>query len=503
MLGCAVREFIRSYFHRVTAPTNSSELNPERLPLGIRIFYGIGSISEGTKNFTFNVFLLFFYNNVLGLSGSLAGLAIFIALCVDAVTDPLVGSISDSFRSRWGRRHPFMYASALPMAVCFVLLFSPPELSETGLFVWLCCFAVGVRASMTFYSIPSSAMLPEMTSNYDERTSLVSWRYLLGWLGGIGMTFIAYRYFLVPTPAYPDGRLNPEAYSSYATLGAVVIFGAIMVCALGTHRLIATMRKSSGATDPFSVRRLLGELKETFGNRSYLMVVLALMSASVAGGFNDVVGLYVNTYFWEFTTDQLSLLLLTPILSIVVAFGGTRKLTERFDKREAALGLTTFAVFVGPLPIFLRLAGWMPPNGDPLLFSLILVHTGLVVAPVVAIGIIASSMVADTVDQTELATGHRREGMFSSAIAFSLKAASGVGTLAAGIALDWIAFPRGAEVGAIAQGKLVALGLAVGPGLLFFYFLTLFFLSRYRMTRTEHRAILDALALRRPPTADL
>ena len=282
-----------------------------------------------------------------------------------------------------------------------------------------------------------------------------------------------------------------------------MIFGAIMICALGTHRLIAQMRKSSGSTDPFSVGRLLGELKETFSNRSYLMVVMALMSASIAGGFNDVVGLYVNTYFWEFTTDQLSLLLLTPIVSILVAFAGTRKLTEKFDKREAALGLTTFAVFIGPMPIFLRLAGWMPPNGDPLLFWIILIHTGLVIAPVVAISIIASSMVADTVDQSELATGHRREGMFSSAIAFSLKAASGVGTLAAGVALDWIAFPTGAEVGSIAQGKLVALGLAVGPGLLFFYFLTLFFLSRYRMTRAEHQEILDALALRRPPTADI
>jgi len=88
-----------------------------------KIFYGVGSVSEGTKNTVFNVFLLFYYNQVLGLSGTLSGVAIFIALCIDAITDPLVGSISDNFHSRWGRRHPFMYLAALPMAVCFFLLF--------------------------------------------------------------------------------------------------------------------------------------------------------------------------------------------------------------------------------------------------------------------------------------------------------------------------------------------------------------------------------------------
>ena len=77
-------------------------------------------------NAAFNTFLLFYYNAVLGLSGTLSGAAIFLALCVDAVTDPLVGSISDNFHSRWGRRHPFMYAAPLPMAACFFLLFNPP-----------------------------------------------------------------------------------------------------------------------------------------------------------------------------------------------------------------------------------------------------------------------------------------------------------------------------------------------------------------------------------------
>ena len=80
----------------------------------IRIAYGVGSVADGAKNTAFNAFLVLYYTTVLGLPGTLSGLAIFIALCVDAITDPLVGSISDHFRSRWGRRHPFMYFAAIP-----------------------------------------------------------------------------------------------------------------------------------------------------------------------------------------------------------------------------------------------------------------------------------------------------------------------------------------------------------------------------------------------------
>jgi Na+/melibiose symporter-like transporter len=154
----------------------------DRVALATRVAYGFGSISEGVKNTAFNSFLLFYYNAVLGLSGTLSGAAILLALVVDAITDPLVGSLSDNWHSRWGRRHPFLYASALPMGISFWLLFNPPAgLGSAGLFVWFTTFAVLVRSAMTLYSIPTNAMVAELTPNYDERTSLISWRYVFGW----------------------------------------------------------------------------------------------------------------------------------------------------------------------------------------------------------------------------------------------------------------------------------------------------------------------------------
>jgi GPH family glycoside/pentoside/hexuronide:cation symporter len=254
----------------------------EHVPFSTRCFYGLGSVSEGVKNAAFNAFLLFYYNHVLGLPGTLSGLAILLALCVDAITDPLVGSISDNFHSRWGRRHPFMYASALPMALSFLLLFNPPaSLGQTGLFLWLTSFAVLVRVSMTLYSIPSNSMTAEMTPNYDERTSLISYRFFFGWVGGITIYQLALRYYLAPTPEFGAGRYNPDAYGAFALASAIAITAAILICALGTHHLIPKLNPPPEKT-PFTLGRFVRELRDVFGNRSYLVLVIASLFSAVA-----------------------------------------------------------------------------------------------------------------------------------------------------------------------------------------------------------------------------
>jgi len=478
----------------------TGDLREERLPFSTRCFYGLGSVSEGIKATAFNSFLLFYYNQVLGLPGTMGGLAILLALAVDAVTDPLMGSISDNFHSRWGRRHPFMYAAALPMAACFFLLFNPPaSLGQTGLFLWLTAFAVLVRVSMTLYSIPSNSMVAEMTPHYDERTSLVSYRFFFGWTGGITMYQLALRVFLVETPELGDGRYNAEGYGAFALAGALGIAAAILICAVGTHRLIPALKPPPKKT-PFTPGRFFRELRQVFGNRSYLMLVFAGLFSAIAGGYMDVVGLYMSTYFWGFSAREIAFLGLAAVPAFLLAVALARPISERLDKRKTALGLATFAVLFGGLPVFLRLAEWMPPNGHPLLLYLIFGHNLLVLVPVIVIGIVIASMIADTMDLGELMTGKRQEGMYSSAIAFTVKAVSGVGGFLAGLALDLVDFPRNAMEGVtpdVPAEKIFALGAAVAPVLLALHLCSLIFLARYRITRESHAETLAELERRR------
>jgi Na+/melibiose symporter-like transporter len=138
----------------------------------------------------------------------------------------------------------------------------------------------------------------------------------------------------------------------------------------------------------------------------------------------------------------------------------------------------------------------MPENGDPMLLPIIVIHSTVLVTGVIAIGILIASMIADTIDEAELSTGKRQEGMFVSAISFSAKATSGIGGFFAGMALDLIHFPTQAQPGNVPPEKVFMLGLAVGPGLLLFYLLMLYFVSRYRITRERHQEILSELQRR-------
>ena len=105
--------------------------------------FGVGQAAEGIKNQAFNVFLLFYYQQIVGIPGSLAGLALGIALIFDAISDPAAGVISDRFKSRWGRRHPFMFVSAFPLVITFIALFNPPAgMDQFASFLWLTVFAV-------------------------------------------------------------------------------------------------------------------------------------------------------------------------------------------------------------------------------------------------------------------------------------------------------------------------------------------------------------------------
>jgi len=215
--------------------------------------FAAGQIPEGVQSTSFGFFLLFFYNQVLCLSGFLASLAIVIALLVDAVSDPVIGSWSDGVRYRWGRRHPFMYAAAAPFAICFYLLFSPPAgLTETQVFIWLVVFSVLTRTTQSVYSIPHTSLTAELSTDYHERTLLSSLRSLLQSVGTLMVFLIGLQIFFGATPEYPNGQLNPAAYPRFAGMFSIVIFVGVLLTVYGTHSHIPYLPQANPNGHRFS-----------------------------------------------------------------------------------------------------------------------------------------------------------------------------------------------------------------------------------------------------------
>ena len=447
------------------------------------------------KDGGFNYFLLLFYGTVIGLEPGLVGLAILIALVLDAVSDPLVGYWSDNLRSRWGRRHPFMYAAAIPVAASYYLLWNPPDWSQGALFAYLLGLAVLIRTFITLYETPSSALLPELSADYEERTSLQAYRLFFGWAGGNAMTVLMLGALLVPTAAYSHGILNREGYATYGVIASALMFLAIMISAIATHNRIPSLRQPPPPVR-FSLRRLFSEMFETLREKSFLALFWATMLGSVATGVAASLAFVMLTYFWGFSTFQQFIWTALVFFSAVIGFFIAPFAVKRLGKKKAVITLGLVAFTVAPAPVFLRLMGLMPENGDPILFPLIAAINTLDLSLIIALQAVLYSMIADLVESSELRTGRRSEGVFYAAVTFTRKCTVGLGSFIGGIILSVIAFPQGADPSQVAADTLFTLGAFYAPTLLALWMGMIYAISRYSIGKEEHEENLRRLSSR-------
>jgi Na+/melibiose symporter-like transporter len=466
--------------------------------MGTKIFWGVGQIGEGVKNSAFNAFLLFYYNQILGVSATLTAIALAIAILFDAISDPLAGSVSDRFKSRWGRRHPFMAASAAPLAITLFLLFLPPSgMSELFYFGWVMVFAIAVRTFLTLYHIPHLALGAEMATDYVDRNALFSVGMLFGAVAGYGFYFIMLTVVFPPQAHLPNGMYNAAGYPIMAGSAGIIAFVAIMLCVWGTRKEIPNLTLATVASVPLSFTRLYNELRVAFANRSYRSIFLGLLLGTIVLSVEGVFTPFMGIHFWELETDQLRLLPIgilfgLPMGAIIAAY-----LARILDKKWCLIIPAAISIINANVLIVLRLFEILPENGHWSILPLLIASgfVGAVVAPVVFISI--NSMFADIADELELETGQRQEGIIYSARAFAGKAANGLGTVVGGIALDVIAFPRQAPPGTVDPDVIFNLGLVQGPLTSIFTLSGLVLYLGYKLDRFRHAEIALELNRRR------
>lgn len=461
--------------------------------MGTKLAYGFGAAAYGIKDNGFAYFLLLFYGTVVGLEPGLVGLTILIALCVDAISDPIVGYWSDNLRSKWGRRHPFMYGAALPIALVYFLLWNPPEWSDGALFAYLLALAVLIRTLITFYEIPSAALMPELTANYEDRTSIQAYRFFFGWVVGNLLTLIMWGVLLVPTAEFPQGILNRDGYATYGIVASVLIFVAIMVSALGTHSYIKHLRRPP-ERQIRTPREVFGEIFQTLRTRSFAALFLTTLFGQAAGGFQASLAFIMMSFFWGFTQQQIFIGVSLVFVSAVIGLLLAPRAVKRLGKRKAVIAIGVVAFSLVPIMIALRLLGLMPENGDPLLFPIVIAVNTIDVGLVIAFQAIVVSMIADLVEESELRTGRRSEGVFFAAITFTRKTSQGLGAAMTGVVLSLIGFPQGEAASSASPETLWTLGATFAGGLWLLWSAMLYSISRYRIDKAQHEDNLRKLA---------
>ncbi|MBO6557416.1 MAG: MFS transporter [Pseudomonadales bacterium] len=460
----------------------------------VRLAFGVGQLPEGIKSAAFGFFLLFYYNQVLGLSGTLSGIAIFIALLFDAVSDPLVGALSDVTRSRFGRRHPYMYAAAIPFAASFYFLFAPPEgLSEMGLFIWLAVFSIATRTFMTFYSVPHMSLGAELSNDYDERTLLSSVRMANQLVGMFAVLIGGPLIFFAATEEFANGQLNGSAYPAFAATGAVIMVFGVWACAFGTHDQIKRLPQPA-ETARFSARDLITDVGRAFRIPSFSAIVSASIISGMNQGMAQALMIYTATYFFELTAGQMTFLFSAGVIGVMTGSVLARPLSNLVpEKKKLYMASLTFYGVTTTYVIILRLLDLLPPNGDPIIAPLYIISGGV---SGIGLGIyitLSASMLADITDEHERLYGKRQEGIYYAAASFAGKAIGGSGAILAGLIIDFAGIPQGAAPSAVDAEAIARLGWALGPAVLAMMTLALVCISFYTITRAQHANILEEI----------
>jgi len=473
-------------------PADNHAARSAKLGLGVLGIYGSGALVENITSLIVGGLLLFYLTIVCGLSGTGAGIALGLTLVVDAIVDPVVGSLSDNSRSRHGRRHPFMLVSIVPIVIALGLLFSVPVgLSNLALFAYATVTLFALRISISLFQVPYFALGAELSDDYAERSTIVASRVLFTIIGQVAFPILAFGVFL----SGPHGRLNHAAYSPLAWSCAGIAAVAGLIATLGTLRDRGRLHAASTQSS-FSPAQFFGEAGEVLRNRSFRSLFFCCLILFAGLGFGGALTLHANTFFWKLSSQALTTLgLVAPIGWLTGIFVATA-LARGMEKRNIAmLGLALIGVAqLGPVP--LRLAGVIGPEQAlaTLIASTILGGFGGALST-----ISFQSMMADAADEHELLFAARREGLYFAGITFSAKAASGLGLLIGGIALDLIGFPHGpaATTALVPAATVMRLGVTYGPGAAAFTAVSVAVLIGFRLTRGDHARILADLKSRR------
>ena len=457
-----------------------------------KINYSIGSVANGVKTDTFTFFLLFFYSNIIGLNPGLAGSAIFIALCIDAITDPLMGTISDRTNSSLGRRHPYMFISFIPMSLGYILLFAPRqgwEMSQTDLFLWMTVFTVLTRLGMTLFDIPHRAFGGEVTKDYQERTILMSWREAFGWIAGLSNAFLGYGIFFASTPEYPQGQLNPDAWFPFALTGAIVMIISVLYSSYSTKDEIKSLSKWTGN---ITLTDIFKELRIAIGNKSFLIFFFGNLFLSLSWGLANTLTLFVNTYFWEFEATQIKYFLPIYLMGTLLALYLTPKLVNLFDKRTIVMISISVVGIIAPAAFIFYNLGLTPANGSYELVMFISSFLIILITFNIIGNMVRDSMVGDIADEVELDSGKRQEGILFATVGFMQKLNTGLGSFFAGQVLNFINFDRSNHT----AEQAYTLAFVQGPITTLLMIVPLIIFGFYSLSAKRHKEIIESLKSR-------
>jgi GPH family glycoside/pentoside/hexuronide:cation symporter len=444
-----------------------------RLPLRTKLLFSTGDLSTSIPLAILMFFQLYFLTDVAGLRPDYAGWAIGASRLWDAVNDPLFGLMSDRIRTRWGRRRVLLLFGAVPLGVFFMLMWIVPALDQFWLAVYYALTFILFDTAFTIVHVGYNSLTPEMTSDYDERSSLNGYRMVFSISGTLGAIILA----TVLGWSITDPR----------TLYLILGVGLGIISIIPPLVVFSITRERPSEELPESLP--LGQaLKQTLGNQPFRMVMgLYLLSWTTASILAAVLIYFANYYLR--VPEQANYFVLVAQGSAILFIPVIVKISQRLDKRRAFM--------LGSLTWVVVLLGISAIRADQLgLAYLLAALAGFGIATAY---VVPWSMVPDIVEYDEVRSGQRREGSYYAFASFFQKLATGAALWGMGQALaltGYITPLPSAPLPAQPQAAVNAIRVFMGPIPAVLLFLAVLFAWKYPITRESHQATLQELAER-------
>jgi GPH family glycoside/pentoside/hexuronide:cation symporter len=446
-------------------------INTTKLSRRTKMMYGVGDAGINMADTMVGLLFAIFLTDVVGLRPGLAALALFLGRTADYFNDPIIGYLSDRTRTRWGRRRPFILFGILPFALAYMLLWwKPPFDTQIGLALYYSFAFILYDTTATILYMPYFAMTPELTSDYDERTALTTYRMAFSIVGAM-IAFVV--------PLILIGTMSPENASRIMSVGAGVACLSVLPMLLV---FFGTRERAE-----FQVREqptFKESLKAALKNRPFLYAIGIFLLTWTALDVLQTVLLYFLKYRMNLAGNGdmiFALLFIAALISLPFWQWAAR----HWDKRTAYIGGMIFLVFVMVGLGFLNPDWGLPAMG--ILSALAGVGLG-------AIQLLTWSMIPDAVEWDELETGQRHEGMFYSLVTTFRKIAVSISIPLVMLMLEWTGYIANAENQT--RSAILGIQLLIGPipavCLVFGILLAVF----YPLNRTRHAELRAKLAER-------
>lgn len=441
-----------------------TKVNTAIISLWIILGYSSGFFGYGFITQMMTSYLFFYASVVLQVPGGLIGIIISISIIWDAISDPMMGYISDKTISRHGRRHIYIIIGTVSIAITNLLLWNVnTSIRMEFKFIWILLAVLLIKTGVTIFVTPYSALGAELSNDYNERTRIQGAKTIFYLCAFVIVTAICMFVFFKPTVAYPVGQMNPIAYRSISLLSSFIMLLTGFLTYISTKKYIPIIEKlhfekaNPTTSTKKSLKLHLSEFSSTIKFcmtlDDYRHIFFGYLYTNLASAVIGVVGLHTFTYTFQMNNVEIGIILGTQFLICIVA--------QPLWIKIASLRSKLFAVNLG---LFISILGCLTLFGFTFLrgevidhFQLLLIYSFIIGFGTSGLFSIPLSMVADTVDEQDYLTGHRNEGVFYGMLNFGYKISQSIAIFILGILLDVINFDASLAV----QSTITAIMLGV------------------------------------------